>query len=323
VHSSTAPTAQRLSSSSRIPSPAPSKSARRNPQSRKIRRRGSVAIERRFLNRTKDLHRARIGAPTTGSSVEYHTLTAPISTPSIPQAVNDNEDAAHGRKLYVATKPRRPDLWRDISIKAKTTYIFREIEAAHGSAARVFTLRIDPKLLENRPNPADYMRRRIHDALKKEFGRNISVAGVLEWRGDTGNELHIHGVVGGINDNDEERARAALRAAGGDWREGRANGVQAVIEPVDASRSLRGFYGIDGWAEYCCKDIRATEAELDQRRRARGDVYLQRAPRVDFASREIQQAAKKTYERDRAKIIGDTKNQTVGGVLSTRNFMSP
>lgn len=329
----------------RLPSPT----RRKNAQSRKSRRRGSVATERRFLNKTSDLHQARLGAPASRSSGELHTLpTAPVSTPVRPTSTpvttpyttpieddlivtqddldflekhlkeaNDNEEKPKAKNGAArAAKPKRPALWRDIGIKSRMAYTFREIEAAHGEA-HVFTLRIDPALLADQANPANVMNDRIRDALKAEFGRNLPIAGVMEWRGEHGDELHIHGVIGGLTDNDLLRARRALRAAGGPWRDNRANGVQVDLKPIDDARG-----GVDGWAEYCTKDTAATQAEIERRREVLGDQSA-RSPRVDFASREIQQAAKETYERDRMAYTSPDGRMAYSEADDRKAYTSP
>jgi hypothetical protein len=310
----------------RLPSSTRRKPARRNAQSRKSRRRQSVAAERHFLNETKGLRKARHGAALVDSSKEITTLTTtppqPSSTTSSQFSVavtqddldflekhlreigelggrNDNKNPhtkIGAAKIHHETKSKRPVLWRDIGLKSRTTYVFREIEAA-SSFPQVFTLRVDPALLADQTNPADYMHRRIRDAMKKELGRNIAIAGVMEWRGRDGNELHVHGVVGGLTECDLERAKRALRDAGGDWRQGRGSGHQVDLRPIDDARG-----GIDGWASYCTKDVAATQAEIDQRRRALGEESS-RSPRVDFASRDLQQTAKLSYQRDREEFL--------------------
>lgn len=266
----------------------------------KPRRCGSVAVETNFLSETKASHRARISAPATSFSANYPSYSSSSSHPH-PTALNDNEEGLSDSRdcnEKIGAANSKPALYRDISTKARVTYCFRQIEASNSNTKpQAFTLRINPALLENEANPADYMRRRIDRELQNRLGRKITFAGVMEWRGENGNELHAHGLLGGVSEHEKQGAREALQAAGGRWRQGPGRGHQ-----VD----LQDAYNVDGWASYCSEDTRHTQAEIIRRREQMG-VQSSRAPRVDFSSREIQRAAKALYEKDRAEFIAPSK----------------
>ncbi len=108
-------------------------------------------------------------------------------------------------------------------------------------------------------NPKRFLSRRISTELRKALGRTVELWFVFELsRGNAGSKPyhHIHGEIL-LRRGEREKARAALRKAGGDW--GRTKGVPHFQVKYEADLSD------DGWVSYAVKDDRLNSVPMLKR----------------------------------------------------------
>jgi hypothetical protein len=261
------------------------------------------------------------------STPSYSPHSSPLSayTEHREQHHNDNEESQRQSQ-----NRRRAKTDGRAKIAARVLDIFRRLEAVAGNDQPYsFTLRIHEPLLDGRQarkNPTTWMQRRIARDLKKLLGRDVPFAGVMEWRTEGRPELHCHGAIP-LAAYELQRARDALRAAGGPWRDGRANGVQVDIRPIDDTKSFKGAYGLAGAALYAADDSRQTQIELDRRRSALDPQrQYHRAPNIIMQSglqnREDYGAVRTTpelkdYSRKDYSLTGDTAERKDYEIIRT------
>lgn len=258
---------------------SPASAARRERELVKSNVRRPVRSSAPFPNISNDLRNhgapfadglsSRESAPHPKPSIS--TPLQPVSTPSPKRhSINEKSQKQHVNDNVERPKKRQKN---DVAQKRITSpkskiaddvlSAFRKLESLAGNdRLHAFTLRIDQKLLENEETPANYMTRRIARELKNRLGRSIPFSGVVEWRTEGRPALHIHGVIP-LAPGEEKRASEALRAAGGRWRDKQGRARQVDVRPIDPQLG-----GISGWARYCSKDTRQTQAELSRRRQA-------------------------------------------------------
>jgi hypothetical protein len=245
--------------------------ARRDRKLVKSDARKPVRSNATFPNISTDLRivdQAVAGQSFSGESAPPHKQLSkhplqPVSTARIAEPLNDNEEQNQkGQKSGRAQFRTSPKA----KIADDVLKTFRKLESlADNDRLYSFTLRIHPAIFDGVENHANHMQRIIARRLKEFLGWGVPFVAVLEWRTEGRPELHCHGAIQ-LTAHELRRASEALRAAGGPWRDGRANGVQVDIRPIDDTKSFKGAYGLAGWALYAADDSTQTQVELDRRR---------------------------------------------------------
>lgn len=184
-----------------------------------------------------------------------------------------------------------PATWRDLSDEARPDFYLTALRRR--GPVQGFTLNLHPEieaLALKQPAAASWLRDRIATELRAALGRSVPLFFGLEqtWRG----RLHVHGVLG-IAAHEAERARKALRRAGGEWDENRQ--FQAETKPAPDH----------GWTAYIVKEFflarpfvrQMMDHANDNHRRCRfqGAVLV--------ASNEVRSLAGKIYEEARNQFM--------------------
>jgi hypothetical protein len=257
------------------------------------RPRKSTIVDHDFIYKTNDYAAIGIATPVLSSIVRGVTPSIPLLISGDGRAnisAFDKEEACNialEEWFEKRVSGGRPRPWRNTTDKLKAAYYARALAARPERSPYVFTLRIDPRLVDHKKNPTDIMRRRIHDHLSRRLNRSVDLWAAAEIE----DELHLHGHMD-IDETERDAADAALRAAGGKWRSGRARARQLELKPAG---------GIDGWANYASLDFTKTQAELTRRREVL-QVWSKRAPVVLIVSAPLRAEAEALYETHRAHL---------------------
>lgn len=267
------------------------KAARRIPELVNYCPRRGTPHGARFCNKQNELRNdLGAGVGELSSAASTYALT-PSPSPSLSSSYSPStqqrelQETPHANDNVERHSQHQNDNAKSLTtpkknVAARVLKLFRALEVTKGNRkVYAFTLNIDQEDLLGRENPTTWMQHRIARRLEEFLGRKVTFVGVMEWRRKLGNELHVHG---GITLAPEELPLAsdALRAAGGRWSEGQGIARQVDLGPVDASKSFKGAFGIDGWALYCADDSRQTQLELNRRRSG----HFHRAPEVIMKS---------------------------------------
>jgi hypothetical protein len=157
-----------------------------------------------------------------------------------------------------------------------------------------FTLRLRHDIeaeAKGRPDPANWLGRRIAYHLERALGRQIQFVAVLEE--DVRYGLHIHGVLC-ITHNDRQIARKALRLAGGEWEKVRQH--QAHIHPYAPD---------EGWASYCGKSLHMVSPSVREMLARHGSpkLLVSYSGNPLFVSRELGQRARELFDATRLRLL--------------------
>lgn len=140
------------------------------------------------------------------------------------------------------------------------------------------------------PATASWLRDRIAVELRAALGRSVPLFFGLEqtWRG----RLHVHGVLG-IAAHEAERARKALRRAGGEWDENRQFQAETEADPDH------------GWTAYIVKEFFLARPFIRQMMDHANDNHRRRRFQgaVLVASNEVRSLAGKIYDEARNRFM--------------------
>ncbi|MFJ5486505.1 hypothetical protein ACIKTA_02130 [Hansschlegelia beijingensis] len=184
-----------------------------------------------------------------------------------------------------------PAPWRDLSDEARPDYYLaamRRLGPVHG-----FTLNLHPDneaLALKQPATASWLRDRIAVELRAALGRSVPLFFGLEQTGR--GRLHVHGVLG-IAAHEAERARKALRRAGGEWDENRQFQAETKADPDH------------GWTAYVVKEFFLARPFVRQMMDHANDNHRRRRfnGAVLVASNEVRSLAGKIYEEARNQFM--------------------
>jgi len=193
----------------------------------------------------------------------------------------------------VHKKNRRAPAWEHATEVLKSYAL--TMAAAQTGAAHIYTLRLGPEVIAaafRSGAAASYLQKRVARYLSKKIGRFPEFWGHLELTPGAG-ELHLHGVLV-AGEGEREAICEALKEAGGRWNPN-SQGGQVHLQPLQSVKQ---------WARYTTKgtEIERTRAVMRQNLPATAT----KAPAVIFATKDLRDAAKAVYarEREKPKLIG-------------------
>ena len=104
--------------------------------------------------------------------------------------------------------------WKETTDHLKLPFAMRAIHALGGGHAVAFSLDLNPRVESAALSCPAHLQRKIVRHLNRALGRDVPLVSAF---GYEDHRLHLHGAVATTSQNEIERTRTALRAAGGDW----------------------------------------------------------------------------------------------------------
>jgi len=185
-----------------------------------------------------------------------------------------------------------PAPWRDLSDVSTLEWFHHAMRLAGPVLAVSLNLNAATEAkIRTLPNAARWMRNRIARELKLAFGHPVSCWFSFDISGTR--RLHLHGEIA-ITLGDAERARKALRRAGGEWKEVRQHQCHTRDKPTVV------------WVQYAATGsiyVRPITSERLARMIARpiaGDWF--------FATNDVRSTAKDLYTERRATVLSVYKS---------------
>ncbi len=184
-----------------------------------------------------------------------------------------------------------PAPWRDLSDEARPDYYLAALRRRGPVHGFTLNLHLDIEALALRqPATATWLRDRIAVELRAALGRSVPLFFGLEqtWRG----RLHVHGVLG-IAAHEAERARKALRRAGGEWDGNRQFQAETEADPDH------------GWTAYTVKEFFLSRPFIRQMMDHANDNHCRRRFQgaVLVASNDVRSLAGKIYDEARNQFM--------------------
>jgi hypothetical protein len=124
---------------------------------------------------------------------------------------------------------RIPSEVRSWSLYLEAEYLLLALRALGPVHTFTLNLRRDVESLAcEKPNTADFLRRRIERQLSALLGRQVEFFFTLEE--EPPRRVHLHGAIG-VSVEEVEAARLALRKAGGEWKRNRQRQTKTEVDP--------------------------------------------------------------------------------------------